>query len=78
MDLVMVSIIGNVQTMVKGWRSLELNLVGWSTRVLTKGGAEHPRLMQTYKGTSLGLTVKQRHGYTNIQGLTTMSTGSGS
>jgi hypothetical protein len=64
MDLGMVSTIGKVHTMVKGWCSLELNLVGRSTRVLTKRGAKHTWLMQTYKGTKLGLSVKQRHGYT--------------
>lgn len=41
-------------------------------------GSGCPRPKQTYKGTTLGPMVQARHGYKNIQGLATTSTGSGS
>jgi hypothetical protein len=56
MDLGMISTIGKEQTMVKGWRQREPNLVGRSNKGFDKKGAEHPRHMQTFKGTKLGLT----------------------
>jgi hypothetical protein len=42
---------------------MRVNLVGQSTRVFPKRVAKHSRLMQTYRRTNFGLSVKQRHGY---------------